>query len=119
MFTLPAAKSTSSSEGDLHRIISDYDIEVVARDHLALWEGLPLLNPAEEVVIRKNLPSDYLDQKRKFLFKWKENQGDKATYRELSNAATTIGNKALADVLEDLGHRSQGKVCVSARVHGV
>ena len=112
-------KSTSSSEGDLDRIISDDDIEVIARDHLALWEGLPLLSPAEEVVIRKNSPSDYLDQKRKFLFKWKENQGDKATYRELSNAATTIGNKALVDVLEDLGHRSQGKVCVSARVHGV
>ena len=112
-------RSTSSSEGDLDRIISDYDIEVISRDHLVRWEGFPLLSPAEEEVIRRNSPSDYLDQKRKFLFKWKEKQGDKATYRELSNAATTIGNKALADVLEDFGHRTQGKVCVSASVHGV
>ena len=112
-------RTTSSSEGDLDHIISDDDVEVIARDHLVRWEGLPLLGPPEEVVIRKNSPSDYLDQKRKFLFKWKQNQGDKATYRELSNAATTIGNKALADVLEDLCHRSQGKLCVSARVHGV
>ena len=103
-------RSTSSSEGDLDRIISDDDIEVIARDHLVRWEGLPLLSPAEEEVIRKNSPSDYLDQKRKFLYKWKAKQGDKATYRELRNAATTIGNKALADILEDLGHHTQGNL---------
>lgn len=91
---------------DIDREISDDDIEVIAREHLERWEGLPLLTRAEETVIRNSSPSDYFRQKREFLYKWKERHGNKATYRELSNAAAAIGNQALADTVNELGRRA-------------
>ena len=82
--------------------ISDGDIEKIAREYLTDWKGLRPhlgLSRPQEVEINES-STDYGEQKRAFLYMWKEQEGSGATYRALITAAEKIKNKQLAENVE-------------------
>ena len=83
----------------LDSVVKENDVDVIATQHLTDWEGLRSycnLNHAKEVEIGRT-SKEYGLQKRHFLQAWKEQEGDKATYRALITAAEKARKKKLAD----------------------
>ena len=97
---------------DLDLPISDDDIEVIAREHLTDWKSLrPTLGLtiSEEDDICKDYKESQM-QKRFFLHKWREREGERATYRVFSDAATKVKNKKLSDAVIAMGRRASGVI---------
>ena len=79
--------------------VSDQDLSKIAAKYLRKWEKLsPELNltPQQETEVKETF-RDYDDQKRETLRKWREINGDTATYRAFITAATAISNMELVD----------------------
>ena len=84
----------------LEEVVSDRDIEEIAREHLTDWESLrPYLGLTrqQKVDIRKSYPGDYEMQKWECLQTWRRNMGDNATYIALIRAALKVEDEKLAD----------------------
>ena len=95
----------------LDRVVSDEEVAVIAQNHLEKWEDLSpflKLTSVDEQAIRST-SSDYTEQKRALFRKWKRQNGRGATYRVLIEAAKEAKNKNLADNLEELLRRTNGK----------
>ena len=89
----------------LDTIVDDYYIKVIANKYLISWEELvPVLGftYAQERAISRSFPNDYGQQKRSFLYQWKDLNGDGATYRVLINAAEAEEHRNLADNIRKL-----------------
>ena len=79
--------------------ITHQDLSKIASNYLRKWEELLTelkLTPQQETEIKETL-RDYDDQKRGALRKWREINGNAATYRALITAATAISNMELVD----------------------
>ena len=80
--------------------VSDRDLAIIARDHLADWKALrPFLGlsrPQEREIVQ-SYPTDYGKQKQECLEVWKEMKGKEATYRALIKAAEDAEAQNLAD----------------------
>ena len=82
-------------------MISDEDLEVIAREHVVNWEKLYLgLSLAQKEEIRRS--EEYGDQKQECLEVWKEVKGKEATYRALVTAAEEARDQRLADNVKDM-----------------
>ena len=80
-------------------VISERDMGVIASVYIADWESLRPhlgLSQAQETSIHNSFPSNYDQQKRECLSKWKVRKGNEATYRALITAAESAGNQLLA-----------------------
>ena len=84
---------------DLH--IAKISEKVVNWEELAPYFGI---SPEEEEEIRNDNPRQYLLQKRKMLWKWKQRLGNKATYSKLKECFSFAGNQLLADQVDELLH---------------
>ena len=85
--------------------ISEEDIEKIARKYLTEWERLRphlKLSHVQAREIRKSHPGDFGEQKREFLWTWKEGEGSDATYGAFIQAAKEAGMKKLADSVRAL-----------------
>ena len=79
--------------------VSDQDLSKIAAKYLRKWEKLSpelKLTPQQETEIKETL-RDYDEQKREALRKWKEINGNAATYSAFITAATAISNMELVD----------------------
>ena len=72
---------------------------IVEWEPLRPFAGLDL---ATEKEIKKGNPLDYPEQKKMFLEKWAEKEGNNATFEKLISVATEAGNQQLAHRLMDL-----------------
>ena len=79
-------------------------LEVIARecsfDWMALRPHLGLSSAQEQDINRSE--SQYGEQRRVCLYKWKEVKGTSATYRALVEAANRISNRMLADKVKEV-----------------
>ena len=113
-FIRMTSKATDLPSGPLDSPVSDIHIAKIAQDFIRNWEKLaPYLQllPAHEDVIKKN--GRYGHQKREALRMWKEQNGNKATYRALIVIAKQVSNVELAENIEALvaphpPHRENG-----------
>lgn len=84
-------------------VVCDEDLAEIADKYLEKWEDifpyLKLLKVKEEVIRRTG---GYEDQKKACLKEWKKQNGCKATFGALIEAASKAGNKLLADNLKDM-----------------
>ena len=85
---------------------SDLHIAEISRKFESWEELAPFfgISPEEEEEIRNDNPGQYLPQKRKMLWKWKQRLGSKATYNKLKDCFSFAGNQLLADQVDELLH---------------
>ena len=106
LFSLPPFADTSphilqGSSTSIDAIVSDKDLETIARKHITDWESLcPYLglNRTE----KKHICNSYRTYKAKCqecLELWKEKKGSGATYNELITVAKDVNNQQLADAI--------------------
>ena len=84
--------------------VSDLDVVTIATK-LTRWEELSAflgLTHQHETDIRYNFSTDYGDQKRAALRKWRQIKGDAATFRVFIAAATAISNMELVHGVMDM-----------------
>ena len=97
----------------MDRVISERELAVIAKDHIANWRSLaPFLGltvAKEEEVVRSN-PGDYGMQKRVCLLTWRQMMGVQATYHAFISAAEEAGNQQLADTVRELCSHTRGTV---------
>ena len=97
----------------MDRVISERELAVIAKDHIANWRSLaPFLGltvAKEEEIVRSN-PGDYGMQKRVCLLTWRQMMGVGATYRAFISAAEEAGNQQLADTVRELCIHTRGMV---------
>lgn len=90
--------------------VSDQDIAKIA-SHLMKWDKLsPVLGltPQQETEIRETF-HDYDIQKKQVLLKWKQIKGNKATYKALITAASSVFDMRLVnDITAVVQERSRG-----------
>ena len=91
-------------EGLLKAQVSEGDIAKIAREYLNRWNELaPFLGLTEgQETEVQNSSSDYGDQKRAALLKWRAVKGRAATYAAFIAAANEAGLANLADNVRDL-----------------
>ena len=82
----------------IDQVCSDIHINKIAK-LIESWEGLSAsfgISRPEVVEIQKDYSTDYGQQKREFLFKWRRKNGNEATLRKLLNCLREAGeNPAL------------------------
>ena len=114
----PEAKKSLDDRG-LDLPINDYDIEVIAREHLTNWKSLRptlgLTDSLEDDICNEHKESQ--KQKRAFLHKWRDREGNKATYRVFSDAATKVKNKRLSHAVIAMGRRASGVLYIHTHTH--
>ena len=94
--------------GNLDAEICDEHLEAISREYLTEWQKLRPhlgLSYAQEMDISKSAKDSYGDQKRAFLYAWKQEKGSEATYQALITAANKIGNIKLADNVKAISLR--------------
>lgn len=94
-----AGMSGRTANEPLDEQIRDEDIEKIAGEYLSNWEKLRphlKLSQVQEMEIRRTY-GDYRDQKRAFLYRWKEKEGSGATYSAFIDAAKIASNRQLAE----------------------
>ena len=77
-------------------VVTDSDVSLMARNYLANWEAGLGLGHEQETAICNTFHSNYEQQKREGLHKWKRNKGDGATYHALITAAESAKDQLLA-----------------------
>ena len=105
--------------GRLEKVVSNENMATIARDHLTNWEPLrPYLglNRQQEEEIRRTFHYNYGKQKQECLERWKESEGDKATYGALIEAAETAKNQQLADKVKAMLSRPLGSIEIDGQV---
>ena len=106
--------ATSKQPNLLVTEVTEKDVAVIAEHYLEKWEDLSpflMLTNAEETI--RITPGDYREQKNAFLREWKRQNGCKATYCVLIQAAKEANNKKLADNIEHMLRRNPRKPLVS------
>ena len=94
------ADISSVENRGLDLVITDVDIEKIAREHLTEWRTLAPhlgLSLEEETSICRDFKDSFDEQKRHFLLRWKKKKGQRATYRALRDAAREIENVNLSE----------------------
>ena len=84
--------------------VSDRDIADIAQKLLTSWDDLSPFLGLDEVAnaaIRRT-PGGYVEQKKACLQEWKKQQGSRATFRALIQAAKEANNNDLARKLEKM-----------------
>ena len=88
----------------LDREVSDKQIADIAQKYLKSWEELSVYLEQDEVANEaiKRTPGGYVEQKKACLQEWKKQQGSRATFRALIQAAVEANNNDLAHKLEKM-----------------
>ena len=99
----PTTTMSSTQATSQHSVVTEEHIAIIARRHLNKWEDvcpyLGLKNAEENI---RRTPGDYHDQNMAMLKIWKRQQGNKATYRVLIQAAENALDNMLADRIREM-----------------
>ena len=95
------------ASGPLDSEVSDREVADIAQNCLKSWEELSPYVGLDEVANEalRRTPGGYVEQKKACLQEWKRQQGSRATFRALIQAAKNAKNIDFADKLEKMARK--------------